>query len=663
MAIVNMKKLSVIALRENEKDIVDFLMKMGVTQVDDISEEQIAEEYDGLLEKQSDSELLSEYDAQMKTVKDAIDILAAYVNVKKVLFAPRRSVSKSMYREVVDGFDKELAFAERVCAASARGREIKTEQNRLQNEIESLTRWEKLPFSLGYKGTKNTGVMLGTVPVSVAPEELSDKFEEENICAYAEELSADKDFRYIYILYHKSSEETLGRIMAQFGFSMAAVSGDDTPVRMIVSLKGKIEALSGEAQKKIDELREMAEEKAKLEILYDYISECAEKQRALDKLACTQSTVMLKGWVPAEAADTVAKALEKNFLCETETEAPSEEEAYPILLRNPKIVQPFETVTEMYSLPAPHSMDPNKLMAPFFFLFFGMMVSDAGYGLVLTLATAFILWKYKPQGQAKQLMGLICLGGISTMIWGAIFGGYFGDTIQVAVKLATGKEITIPSLMNPSADPISVLILSLILGLIHLFAGMGAKAYLLIKRGHVWDAVFDVGFWYLVLGGLGIVCLGFVMPGTPVTQIGMWTAIAGAVGLILTQGREKKNIFAKLIGGIGSLYDVVSYLSDLLSYSRLLALGLSTGVVASVINTMGSMGGNNIGGWILFFAVFIVGHLFNIAINTLGAYVHASRLQYVEFFGKFYESGGKAFKPLVRPAKYTQVVEDAGING
>ena len=243
------------------------------------------------------------------------------------------------------------------------------------------------------------------------------------------------------------------------------------------------------------------------------------------------------------------------------------------------------------------------------------------------------------------------------MLWGVIFGGYFGDTIPVLYKMATGKEIVIPSLMNPSADPISVLILSLILGLFHLFAGMGAKAYLLIKRGHIWDAVFDVGFWYLVLGGLGILCLGFVLPGTPVMQIGMWIAIAGAAGLVLTQGRAKKNIFAKLIGGIGSLYDIVSYMSDILSYSRLLALGLSTGVVGSVINTMGSMGGNSIGGWILFFVVFVIGHVFNIAINTLGAYVHSSRLQYVEFFGKFYESGGKAFRPLIRPRKYVEVTQ------
>lgn len=662
MAIVNMKKLRVVALRENEKDIVDLLMGMGVTQVDDIGEEQIGSEYDGLLTKCGNDELLSEYDAQQKTVKEAVDILAAYVNVKKALFAPRKNISEKQYLDIVKNRDGELEFARRVCGIKRRIGEIKSEQNRMRSEIETLSRWKGLPFSLGYTGTKNTGVMLGTIPLSLTMEELIKRFDDEKVDAYADAVSDDKDLRYIYILYHKSSEDALMHILPQLGFSSAAVSGSDTPSRTAAAIEAQIAALDIESQKGISDLKEMAADKIRLETLYDYISECAEKEKAVSKLARTEYAVVLHGWIPDEAAETVAKALGDKFVCETELTEPSEEEAYPILLRNPKLIQPFESVTEMYSLPAPHSMDPNKLMAPFFFLFFGMMVSDAGYGLVLALATAFILWKYKPQGQAKKLMGLICLGGIATMFWGIIFGGYFGDTIQVAVKLATGKEITIPSLMNPSADPISVLILSLILGLVHLFAGMGAKAYLLIKRGKIWDAVFDIGFWYLVLGGLGIVCLGMVMPGTPVMQIGMWTAIAGAIGLILTQGREKKNIFAKLIGGIGSLYDIVSYLSDILSYSRLLALGLSTGVVASVVNTMGSMGGNNIGGWILFIAVFIVGHVFNIAINTLGAYVHSSRLQYVEFFGKFYESGGVAFKPLVRPRKYIEVVKDTGTN-
>lgn len=657
MAIVNMKKLSVIALHRDEKAMVDTLMDLGVTQVEDVTEEEIAGEYGGLLSKHSDSALLSEYDARRKTVKEAIDILAAHVDAKKVLFAPRRSVSKKLFEEIASDPEKELAYAQAVVGKVRRQGELKNEKNRVQSEIESLQKWTGLGFSLDYTGTKHTGVLLGALPALADVDALQAKLDEEAVLAAVHVVNSDKDAQYIAVLFHRTSEDALQSVLAQYGFSMVTLDGDGTVEQMIHTLQETVLAVSVEQEKTVADLKEMANEKVRMEALYDFLSECAEKEMALAKLGRTSQTALLKGWVPAEAAETVTKILEEKFVCETELASPTEEEAYPILLRNPKVIQPFESVTEMYSLPAPHSMDPNKLMAPFFWLFFGMMLSDAGYGLLLTLATGFIIWKYKPQGQSGKLMKLLCYGGVATILWGVIFGGYFGDTIQVVYKMATGQELVIPSLMNPSADPISVLVLSLVLGLIHLFAGMGAKAYLLIRRGQVWDAIFDIGFWYLVLGGIAVLCLGLVMPGTPVMQVGMWIAIAGAVGLILTQGRAKKNIFAKAIGGIGSLYDIVGYMSDILSYSRLLALGLSTGVVASVVNMMGSMGGNTIVGWIMFVLVFIIGHLFNIAINTLGAYVHSSRLQYVEFFGKFYESGGKAFRPLVRPRKYVDVVD------
>ncbi len=658
MAIVDMKKLSVVALKEEENDLVETLMGMGVAQIENIDPESMDEEIGSFLTKSSDAELISEYDAQLKLVKEAIDTLAPYVNVKKVMFAPRKNISKKIFDEIAENVTGEIEFAQLVCDTRKRGGEIKAEQNRLQNEIDSLAHWRTLPFSLGYDGTKNTGVTLGILPVGQQSDGINEAFMEADIAAHCEKVAEEGDGSYVYVLYHKSCEQEMMLILSKFGFGASSVSGADTPENMIAKLSGQIESLEKEKEASIVELRKMAENKLRLEALYDYISECIEKEKARAKLACTEYTVLLSGWATAEVADTVALELEKRFSCIAETAEPKEDEDYPILLKNPGIVKPVETVTEMYSLPAPHSMDPNRLMAPFFYLLFGMMVSDAGYGLVLVLATWFILKKFKPQGQSEKLIRLICYGGWATMFWGVIFGGYFGDTIQVAYKMATGNTLTIPYLMNPSADPISVLVLSLIIGLIHLFAGMGANAYLLIKRGKVWDAVFDIGFWYLVLGGLGVFALGMMLPGTPVMDIGMWVAIAGVVGLICTQGRAKKNFFGKIIGGIGSLYDIVSYLSDLLSYSRLLALGLSTGVVASVVNTMGSMGGNTAVGWILFVAVFLIGHTFNLAINTLGAYVHSSRLQYVEFFGKFYESGGNAFRPFKRPRKYVEVVDD-----
>lgn len=649
MAIVKMNKIDVIALKSEQDRILELLMSQGVTQIEDISPECIDEKYGGLLQKEGRGDAIGDVELQLKTVREAIDVLARYVDVKKVMFAPLRTVSADSFEDTAAKAADFLGFAGEVLQTARHLDEIKTEKNRLNSEIEALQKWEKSPFATNFTGTRTTRFLTGTVPIQADLSVVSARLNEEAPASAMGEVEFDSDRHYVYVIYHKSEDEEVERVLAGFDFSAVNLTGEGRPATETKRLKEAVSECDREYEDTRQNLRDMALRKEKLEMLYDALSEQRDKLEARTKLAGTQKTVVLKGWVPAEAAQTVQKSLESSFTCVAIIAPPEDGEEYPIELRNAAVIQPFESVTEMYSLPAPNSMDPTSIMAPFFFLFFGMMVSDAGYGLLLALVTGFVLWRYKPQGQAKKLFGLIFWGGIATVFWGIVFGSYFGDTYTVI----TGNPI--PRLMDPSGDPISVLILSFVLGLIHLFVGMGAKAYLLIKRGHVWDAVFDIGFWYLVLGGAGVMAAGMVF-GDSVMKVGMWTAIAGAVGLVLTQGRHKKNIFMRLIGGIGSLYDVTGYLSDILSYSRLLALGLSTGVVASVVNLMGSMGGlSSVGGWILFAVVFLIGHVFNIVINTLGAYVHSSRLQYVEFFGKFYESGGKAFSPLRKRHKYVEV--------
>ena len=206
----------------------------------------------------------------------------------------------------------------------------------------------------------------------------------------------------------------------------------------------------------------------------------------------------------------------------------------------------------------------------------------------------------------------------------------------------------LPKLLDPLNQPMTVLIVSMAIGFVHIVFGMGLSAYLMIKRGHPWDALFDVGFWYLVFAGLLMLIAG----GT-VGEVGKWLAIAGAVGLVCTQGRAKPTIIGKITGGVLSLYDVTGYLSDVLSYSRILALGLATAVIASVLNIIGTMPGPNLLGFIMLVLMILIGHTFNFAINALGSYVHAARLQYVEFFGKFFEGGGKPFVPFAVNTKYT----------
>ena len=304
----------------------------------------------------------------------------------------------------------------------------------------------------------------------------------------------------------------------------------------------------------------------------------------------------------------------------------------------------------MYSPPSHKDVDPTPIMAFFFYFFFGMMFSDAGYGVLMILATTIALKVFKPDRKMRNNLKLFQYCGVSTVIWGLIFGSIFGDAPAVVYKLFTGSEITMQQLLpwpilDTQKDALTIMILSIGLGLVHVLVGMGCKFYVCIREKDYAAAFFDTGLWMTMLVGFAVLAAG-IAAGQTLIYIGAGIAIASAVGLILTQGRGKKNIFARLIGGVASLYDITSYISDLLSYSRLLALGLTTGVMAQVFNMLSTLMGTNVFGIIFMIVIFIVGHAITIGLNALGSYVHTMRLQYVEMFSKFYEGGGKAFEPF-----------------
>ena len=262
--------------------------------------------------------------------------------------------------------------------------------------------------------------------------------------------------------------------------------------------------------------------------------------------------------------------------------------------------------------------------------------------------------------------------GISTLFWGIMFGGYFGDVINVISRTFFGHEVGIPAVwFVPLDEPMKLLIYSMLFGVIHLFTGLGIKGYMCLRDKKYMDFFCDVVLWYMLLIGLLIMLIPsdifasiaqttIVFPAA-VNALAKWMAIIGAVGIVLMSGRANKNFGIRLALGAYDLYNVSGWLSDVLSYSRLLALGLATGVIASVVNQMGSMGGKSVFGVIVFIIAFIVGHTFNIAINLLGAYVHTNRLQFVEFFGKFYEGGGRAFNPFKENTKYADIKEETNL--
>ncbi|MBO5513163.1 MAG: V-type ATP synthase subunit I, partial [Mogibacterium sp.] len=404
----------------------------------------------------------------------------------------------------------------------------------------------------------------------------------------------------------------------------------------------------------LSEIKELAAEKPHIEDYQDILTIELDKKKTRSKLLKTKKTFYMEGWVPTPVVDNVAKVLTDEG-CSFEFSDPAEGEEPPVLLETSKFASPFEAITEMYALPTYEGFDPTNIFSIFYAFFFGIMLSDAGYGLVLTIVCWIVLKKYAIEGTMQKLFKMFFTCGLFTIFWGVMFGGYFGDLFQVWASTVFGKTITIkPLWFNPMDDPTKLLIFSLLFGCVHLFVGMGIDMYMKIKRGDVADAILDQVPWYMVIIGAGC-WLGGGAISPALTKPGMYLTIAGLVVLLFTGGRHSESIFGKITGGLSSVYGITGWISDILSYARLLALGLATGVIASVVNLLGSMIGTGFKGAVALIIIGLFGHIFSMAINVLGAFVHSSRLQYVEFFGKFYEDGGEPFKPFLRNTTYVKI--------
>lgn len=370
----------------------------------------------------------------------------------------------------------------------------------------------------------------------------------------------------------------------------------------------------------------------------------------------TERTFALKGWLPVQAQKKIAGVLEE-YGCWYEFSPPDDEENVPVMIHTNTFSTPFEAVTEMYSLPDYRGFDPTDIFSVFYALFFGLMLSDAGYGFVLFLTCAIVLHKYALEGMTYKLFRMFEICGLATVFWGILFGSYFGDFAETWARTVFGKTIDIkPLWFDPMEDPTRLLIFSLLFGIVHLFTAMGIDIYMKVKRGRYMDAFCDDVVWYITITGAGLwIGGGTLSDGLP--GIGKILAILGLVLLLLTGGRHNKGI-RKVTGGLGAVYNITGWISDILSYARLLALGLATGVIASVVNLLGAMIGTGVKGAAALILIGIFGHLFSMAINVLGAFVHSSRLQYVEFFGKFYEDGGEPFSPFHRNTRYIRLVKN-----
>ena len=438
--------------------------------------------------------------------------------------------------------------------------------------------------------------------------------------------------------------------------------------------KEKLEQQIADCQDKISEIKKdiegLSKQREKLKIAADYYRVRADKYAVLGDLPQSERTFVISGYIPKCEAPHVADYLAARYDCMVDVEELKEDEEAPVILKNNPFSMNMEGIVESYGLPHKGELDPTTIMSFFYIFFFGMMLSDAAYGAIVSIVCGILVWKFPRMSDSmKKSLKLFFYCGLSTLVWGILFGGYFGNIVDNVSEKFFGTAVTVPALwFIPLNDPMKLLVFSLLFGVIHLFVGLGIKGYLCLRDGKAMDFFCDVVLWFLLLVGLIFMLLpsdifasiaqtNIVFPGWLNTAAKV-LAVIGASGIVLMSGRENKNPALRIALGAYDLYNITGWLSDALSYSRLLALGLATGVIASVINQMGSMLPNNVVGGIFFIVIFIVGHALNLAINLLGAYVHTNRLQFVEFFGKFYEGGGRPFAPFKENTKYAEIKEE-----
>lgn len=665
--IVEMKKLVLIGYRDERNKLLDTLHQSRLAEIVATRDLENTSRLDNTVNIES-------LNAKRERINFAFDFLKAqrklaekrvketkkeetpyqYTPVKEPPFSSVARMNYSDFSDIEIEEEDLLAAVSDLESLSEKQNGLTSTRNKLTAENELLENYENLPLAFSeYKDTAKTVVIVGTVP----PQRLEGLLEiNRNDWAVVDVYEGKKAAPFVAVALKEHAEE-LSAALQELDYVKCPFFGEEKAYERKACNLAKIDCLDADKYAYMEQTLSKETIIRDLKTLYDFYFIKLAKYGAIDGFAATSRAFVLEAWYPAEQEERIKKLLDDTTESIVyEFREPEENEVVPTLVRSKKLVEPYEDITNMYSVPNYRGdFDPNPVMMFFYFLFFGMMVADAVYGLVLAIG-GFVLYKVsKPVPGKGRLMLIIGMGGISTAIWGILFGSYLGfPTATMDANLAI--------LFSPLDEPLYMLILCFALGFIQIVVGMALNAYNLIRKGHVFDAVSNVFSWFCLFIAVGLAAVGLLLD---VPKFVSYIAIAfAALGVILllsggVQGKKGAQAVKGVIGRVAKLYDGVNILSDILSYSRLFGLGLSGGVVAMVVNMICEVVADLIGvpvlGYIICIPVYIVGHLFNIAISTLGAYVHNARLQYIEFYGKFYEGGGHQFVPFASQTKYTYI--------
>lgn len=673
MAILNMKRIEILGLQKDRKKIIEFVQRQGCVQLDEMQEE--GQHFTNLPTQQTVTQL-ERYES---TVDSALEVLNRYTSGKGGLldsFAPREEMSTTEYLEKSKNVDATLGKCKQLNALYKKIQDSKVEIVRAETAIDQVRPWETLDIPSSFKGTADTQAFIGTIAEPLDREGVLTKIVEADPEAQGEVeiVSADKNQTCLVAICHKDNAKTFEQALRTAGFVAVSDATKHPPKVRIERLTKQIEQCNADIAEAEEAIKTYDDSRDDIAFLKDYLTLRTDKYKVLDKVSVDDSVFVISGYIPETKAEGLKNKLESKFDTAVNlSDVDNESDEVPVAVHNNKLGMTMESITNMYAFPSHKDIDPSFIMTTFYYLLFGLMLGDAGYGLVMTFLCLFVKFKYKlePRKRATVNYGLGC--GLSTTFWGAMQNSWFGDLPKwIANGLKSNEPTDFISThhlywFDPLQNTTRFLLLCFFIGILHLILANCINLYKMSKQGMAFEGFFEVVPILLILVGIIPVINSYIGGGAlaeiPSTQpidnminaaapVLYILLIIGAIGVVVGPAIvriKQKSSVGKVLGGLGGglygLYNAASgYLGDILSYSRLLALGLCTGVIASVINQLAATPGG--GNWFLFIIIFIIGHTINLGINLIGAYVHTNRLQYVEFFSKFYEGGGKPFTPL-----------------
>lgn len=647
MAIVKMKKFTLLAFESQRAELLEKLQAFAEVEFINLQDNDFLEsneDFKDLSKEGLDSEY-AECEEKLSKAKFALNFLKEYVPQKSGLQALKEGKVELTLKELEEKVlnSNWEAIFDKVKEKEAEFNKLDNEKTKLQSTIDSLSPWENFDASFEELESLKIPKFLGSIPKQ-NEESLSSELEN----CYLEIVSSNNDETFFFVMCNTEQKEEIAEKLRALGFSQFKTEEKVTPLKTIHDSIDRMAKIDSEKFFIKEELADFDEEYKTLELVNEYYENMIVRKEATGNFLKTENVMVIQGWLAAddekELINVVKKVAGDEAYLTFEDVKEDEYDKVPTKLKNNELCTCFESITEMYSTPKYDEIDPTPLLTPFYLLFFGMMVADMGYGLLMILATGFVLKKFKLDEGTRKFIKFFFYLGFPTIGFGAIYGAFFGDLIP-----------SLPRLIDTNKDITTILILSIVLGAIQIFCGLGIKAYMLIKAGKPLDAFYDVGSWVITLISLGVVLVGAFVGGVPsiVKTIAIVLMIFGMVVIVLTNGRGAGSKAAELGQGAYALYGITSYVGDLVSYTRLMALGLAGGSLAGAFNMIIGLFSSNIVALILFGPLlFVFGHIFNLALSLLGAYVHTCRLQYVEYFGKFYEGGGRAFSPFKAEEKY-----------